>query len=72
MANLRENSLQSFLSARLHGKADMVEFDVTLSKDEVPIIYHDLSLIHKGKTKPICTLSNSELKKCSSQMLAFF
>ena len=65
MANIRENSLQSFLSARQEGNADMVEFDVTLSKDEIPIIYHDLSLLYDGETKPICTLNSSELKGSS-------
>jgi glycerophosphoryl diester phosphodiesterase len=36
----RENTLLSFLRAGLDG-ADMVEFDVILSKDRVPVIYHD-------------------------------
>ena len=69
MANIRENSLQSFLSARQEGNADMVEFDVTLSKDEIPIIYHDLSLLYDGETKPICTLNSSELKGSSAKKL---
>lgn len=40
---LRENTLNSFIQAMEHG-ADMVEFDVLLTYDRIPIIYHDLQL----------------------------
>lgn len=39
-ANIRENTLASLKYAAEIG-ADMVEFDVQLSKDLVPVIYHD-------------------------------
>lgn len=39
-ANVRENTIASLKTASQHG-ADMVEFDVQLSKDMVPVIYHD-------------------------------
>ncbi|XP_076383974.1 glycerophosphocholine phosphodiesterase GPCPD1 isoform X3 [Megalopta genalis] len=39
-ANVRENTIASLKTASYHG-ADMVEFDVQLSKDHVPVIYHD-------------------------------
>uniref|UniRef100_A0A8C1I112 Glycerophosphocholine phosphodiesterase 1 n=1 Tax=Cyprinus carpio carpio TaxID=630221 RepID=A0A8C1I112_CYPCA len=39
---IRENTIASFLSAANHGAA-YVEFDVHLSKDLVPIVYHDLT-----------------------------
>ncbi|XP_043253704.1 glycerophosphocholine phosphodiesterase GPCPD1-like isoform X1 [Colletes gigas] len=39
-ANVRENTIASLKTASHHG-ADMVEFDVQLSKDHVPVIYHD-------------------------------
>jgi len=39
-ANIRENTIASLKHAANHG-ADYVEFDVQLSKDLVPIIYHD-------------------------------
>ncbi|XP_066597768.1 glycerophosphocholine phosphodiesterase GPCPD1 isoform X2 [Prorops nasuta] len=39
-ANVRENTIASLKTASHHG-ADMVEFDVQLSKDLVPVIYHD-------------------------------
>ncbi|OAD57913.1 Glycerophosphocholine phosphodiesterase GPCPD1 [Eufriesea mexicana] len=39
-ANVRENTVASLKTASHHG-ADMVEFDVQLSKDHIPVIYHD-------------------------------
>ncbi|XP_020292352.1 glycerophosphocholine phosphodiesterase GPCPD1 isoform X1 [Pseudomyrmex gracilis] len=39
-ANVRENTIASLKTASYHG-ADMVEFDVQLSKDFIPVIYHD-------------------------------
>ncbi|XP_074540943.1 glycerophosphocholine phosphodiesterase GPCPD1-like [Halichoeres trimaculatus] len=39
---VRENTIASFKSAAKHGAA-YVEFDVHLSKDSVPIVYHDLT-----------------------------
>uniref|UniRef100_A0A1I8P9C0 GP-PDE domain-containing protein n=1 Tax=Stomoxys calcitrans TaxID=35570 RepID=A0A1I8P9C0_STOCA len=40
---LRENTLHSFQKAVEHG-ADMIEFDVQLTQDRVPIVYHDFQL----------------------------
>lgn len=37
---MRENTVASLKTAAYHG-ADMVEFDVQLSKDLVPVVYHD-------------------------------
>ncbi|XP_055339937.1 glycerophosphocholine phosphodiesterase GPCPD1-like [Paramacrobiotus metropolitanus] len=42
-AAIRENTIASLVSAASHG-ADFVEFDVQLSKDKVPVIYHDFSV----------------------------
>ncbi|KRT79340.1 hypothetical protein AMK59_6947 [Oryctes borbonicus] len=39
-AEIRENTIASLKTAVMHG-ADYVEFDVQLSKDFVPVIYHD-------------------------------
>ena len=39
-ASIRENTIASLTYAATHG-ADMIEFDVQLSKDLVPVIYHD-------------------------------
>ncbi|XP_054742278.1 glycerophosphocholine phosphodiesterase GPCPD1 [Anastrepha obliqua] len=52
---IRENTITSLKNAVDHG-ADMVEFDVQLSKDLVPVVYHDfmiyVSLKAKGSCKP--------------------
>ena len=40
---LRESTIDSFRTAFKHG-ADMVEFDVQLTKDGVPVLYHDFQL----------------------------
>ncbi|XP_060073516.1 glycerophosphocholine phosphodiesterase GPCPD1-like [Ylistrum balloti] len=40
LAAVRENTIASLMSAGSHG-ADYVEFDVMLSKDMVPVIFHD-------------------------------
>uniref|UniRef100_A0A8C9T9M9 Glycerophosphocholine phosphodiesterase 1 n=1 Tax=Scleropages formosus TaxID=113540 RepID=A0A8C9T9M9_SCLFO len=39
---IRENTIASFKSAANHGAA-YVEFDVHLSKDHIPVVYHDLT-----------------------------
>ena len=40
---MRENTIASLKNAHAHG-ADMVEFDIQLSKDKIPVIYHDFEL----------------------------
>lgn len=47
---VRENTIASFKSAAKHGVA-FVEFDVHLSKDAVPIVYHDLTCCIATKKK---------------------
>ncbi|KAL7388305.1 hypothetical protein ABVT39_011051 [Epinephelus coioides] len=47
---VRENTIASFKSAATHGAA-YVEFDVHLSKDSVPIVYHDLTCCISTKKK---------------------
>ncbi|XP_070705169.1 glycerophosphocholine phosphodiesterase GPCPD1 [Pempheris klunzingeri] len=47
---VRENTVASFKSAAQHGAA-YVEFDVHLSKDAVPIVYHDLTCCISTKKK---------------------
>ncbi|XP_035718049.1 glycerophosphocholine phosphodiesterase GPCPD1-like isoform X2 [Vespa mandarinia] len=58
-ANVRENTIASLKTAAYHG-ADMVEFDVQLSKDYVPVIYHDfyvsISLKRKKQIEAMDTL----------------
>ncbi|XP_062324554.1 glycerophosphocholine phosphodiesterase GPCPD1 isoform X2 [Osmerus eperlanus] len=47
---IRENTVASFKSAANHGAA-YVEFDVHLSKDSIPIVYHDLTCCISSKKK---------------------
>ena len=47
---IRENTIASMQNAVLHG-ADMIEFDVQLSKDMIPVIYHDFELCLSTDTK---------------------
>lgn len=49
-AEVRENTIASLKNAIEHG-ADFVEFDVQLSKDLVPIIYHDFHVCISMKKK---------------------
>lgn len=69
---IRENTIASLKRAAEHG-ADMVEFDVQLSKDLVPVIYHDLIVYVSLKKKrslddndmlelPVSELSLEQLK----------
>lgn len=44
LAAVRENTIASLTEAASHG-ADMVEFDIQLSKDLVPVIYHDFRVL---------------------------
>ncbi|XP_052866164.1 glycerophosphocholine phosphodiesterase GPCPD1 [Anopheles cruzii] len=55
---IRENTIASLKKAVTHG-ADMVEFDVQLSKDLVPVIYHDFDIYVSLKRKT--TLETNDL-----------
>ncbi|XP_029984308.1 glycerophosphocholine phosphodiesterase GPCPD1 isoform X1 [Sphaeramia orbicularis] len=57
---IRENTIASFKSAAKHG-APFVEFDVHLSKDAVPIVYHDLTCCISTKKKNDKTLELIEV-----------
>lgn len=49
---MRENTIASLKEAASHG-ADYVEFDVQLSKDMVPVIYHDFHVCISLKRKKV-------------------
>ncbi|TVY64324.1 Glycerophosphodiester phosphodiesterase GDE1 [Lachnellula suecica] len=53
---LGENTLQSFIAAANLG-AEYVEFDVQLTKDLVPVIYHDFLVSETGIDAPVHTLT---------------
>ncbi|KAH7310569.1 Glycerophosphoryl diester phosphodiesterase family-domain-containing protein [Stachybotrys elegans] len=51
-----ENTIKSFLTAVELG-ADVVELDVQLTKDDVPVVYHDFLVVEKGSDAPMHTLT---------------
>ena len=53
---LGENTIQSFIAAASLG-ATYVEFDVQLTKDHVPVIYHDFLVSETGIDAPMHTLT---------------
>ena len=53
---LGENTIQSFTAAAKLG-ASHVEFDVQLTKDHVPVIYHDFFVSETGIDAPMHTLT---------------
>lgn len=53
---LGENTLQSFIAAANLG-ANYVEFDVQLTKDHVPVIYHDFLVSETGIDAPVHALT---------------
>lgn len=53
---LGENTIQSFIAAASLG-ASYVEFDVQLTKDHVPVIYHDFLVSETGVDAPVHTLT---------------
>jgi glycerophosphodiester phosphodiesterase len=53
---LGENTIQSFIAAANLG-AEYVEFDVQLTKDLIPVIYHDFLVSETGIDAPVHTLT---------------
>jgi glycerophosphodiester phosphodiesterase len=53
---LGENTIPSFIAAAKLG-ASYVEFDVQLTKDHVPVIYHDFLVSETGIDAPVHTLT---------------
>ena len=53
---LGENTIQSFIAAANLG-ASYVEFDVQLTKDHVPVIYHDFTVSETGIDAPVHTMT---------------
>ncbi|ROW02569.1 hypothetical protein VPNG_07885 [Cytospora leucostoma] len=53
---LGENTVESFIAAANLG-AQYVEFDVQLTKDHVPVIYHDFLVSETGLDAPVHTLT---------------
>jgi len=54
---ISENTILSFLTAAQYG-ADYVEFDVQLTSDNIPVIYHDYEISVNDEFKvPICQMT---------------
>ncbi|KAK7528056.1 Glycerophosphoryl diester phosphodiesterase family-domain-containing protein [Phyllosticta citriasiana] len=62
---LGENTIGSFLSAAKHG-ATHVEFDVQVTRDLVPVLYHDFSLSESGTDIPIHDLTYQQFMYASN------
>jgi glycerophosphodiester phosphodiesterase len=63
---LGENTIQSFISAANLG-ANYVEFDVQLTKDHVPVIYHDFLVSETGIDAPVHTLTLEQFLHVNQQ-----
>lgn len=64
---IRENTIASLKRAADHG-ADMVEFDVQLSKDLVPVVYHDLKVFVSLRKKKSLLDDNAMLELPMSEL----
>lgn len=68
-SHIRENTLLSFEKAGTSG-AHFVEFDVHLTSDLVPVIYHDFTVSHSAiSAVPIHSLTLEEFKKIGSKAI---
>ena len=65
-----ENTVGSFLSAARLG-ASYVEFDVQVTRDLIPIIYHDFSLSESGTDIPIHDLTLEQVSSWESVFSRF-
>ncbi|RPA85067.1 glycerophosphocholine phosphodiesterase Gde1 [Ascobolus immersus RN42] len=63
---LGENTLQSFIAAANLG-ASYIEFDVQLTKDHVPVIYHDFLVGETGIDAPVHSLTLNQFLHMSEQ-----
>lgn len=61
---LGENTIQSFIAAANLG-ASYVEFDVQLTKDHVPVIYHDFLVSETGIDAPVHALTLEQFLQLS-------
>ncbi|KAL8720367.1 MAG: hypothetical protein Q9225_002755 [Loekoesia sp. 1 TL-2023] len=59
-----ENTIQSFMSAVASG-ASCVEFDVQLTKDLIPVIFHDFLVMETGGDVPLHTLTRDQFMQLS-------
>lgn len=55
VTGIRENTIKSFLKSVSH-KVDFIEFDVQVTKDGVPVIFHDDFVVHGSLCTPYRSL----------------
>lgn len=65
---LGENTMQSFIAAANLG-ASYVEFDVQLTKDRVPVIYHDFLVGETGIDAPVHALTLEQFMSASERQV---
>ncbi|OLL24125.1 Glycerophosphodiester phosphodiesterase GDE1 [Neolecta irregularis DAH-3] len=63
---LGENTIQSFIAAANLG-ASYIEFDVQLTKDHVPVIYHDFLVSETGIDAPVHSLTLEQFLNVSKE-----
>ncbi|KAF9407914.1 Glycerophosphocholine phosphodiesterase [Podila epigama] len=61
---LGENTLLSFVTAASLG-AEYVEFDVQMTKDMVPVLYHDWTVTETGLDIPVSSITVDQFRKLS-------
>ena len=61
-SSLRENTISSFYHCFEKG-AQFIEFDVQLTKDKIPVVYHDFELGIDNQMTTICTNTLEYLKE---------
>ncbi|XP_050530961.1 glycerophosphocholine phosphodiesterase GPCPD1-like isoform X2 [Daktulosphaira vitifoliae] len=69
-SNIRENTIASLREAGNKG-ADFVEFDVQLTKDLVPIIYHDFKVSMATRSKTDVLAENVEMVEVPLKQFSF-
>ena len=65
--HIKENTIFAFTQAKAFG-ADYVEFDVQLTKDKIPIIYHDFLFPVSGFRIPVNKIDFDELQSYNKQI----
>lgn len=65
-----ENTIEAFEAAIRIGD-EFVEFDVQVTKDLVPVIYHDFLVSETGTDAPVHTLSYSQMSQSRSLLQAW-
>lgn len=67
---LGENTIESFIQAANLG-ASYVEFDVQLTKDKFPVIYHDFLVAETGLDVPMHSLTLDQFKSQNASLTKF-